>query len=241
MTTVKNSEEMDRRMKSVDSLIDDFNLRQDASYFADPEHRLALVEGLSTEEFIDLAYHVNARMRNQDPRYRENKLDVGASLPLLGTPESSEKIKAFVTGLDAIRSYLSNSNDSVDYKLNGAGMALEALIIWVHPFNDGNGRTARFLGKFIEDGTGFTDDLRSETVSQEIRLRDYGNGLRVDLYNLVKDQDIIWNEGELEAIKAKTDMPVDLGIEQSIKRLLYDDRYRQIVYQQQAEYKKRAR
>lgn len=240
MSIEKNLEKLHQRTKNVDSLIDDFNLLKDANYFADPEHRLELIKGLSTEEFIDLAYHVNARMRNQDPRDRENRLDVGASLPLLGTPEPSEKANAFQAGYDVIREYLLNSNDTVGHKLSGVGMAIEALVIWVHLFNDGNGRTARFLGKFIEDGTVLIDDLRAETTSQESRLRDYGNGLRVDEYNLVKNQDILWDEGELEEIKAKTEMPVGLGIELSIKRLLYDDKYRQIVHQQQAEYKKRA-
>lgn len=44
-------------------------------------------------------------------------------------------------------------------------MAAEALIVWVHPFNDGNGRTSRFFAKMIEDGPDDYEGLLAHTVS----------------------------------------------------------------------------
>jgi len=99
-------------------------------------------------------------------------------------------------------------------------MATEALIVWVHPFNDGNGRTSRFMGKFIEDGTVDTQQLVDETTSNNSRQRVYGESYRIDQYNIVKDVDIMWDDGELEELERTTGMPVSEGIFKSIERIL---------------------
>lgn len=109
-------------------------------------------------------------------------------------------------------------------------MAIEALIIWVHPFNDGNGRTSRFLGKFIEDGAVDVEDLIVSTVDRLHRMREYGDFLRVDTANIYR-----WlgdwvvdrpSDDELQ----RTEMSSTEGIVRSLDRLLRDKTWRERVY-----------
>ncbi|TAH31711.1 Fic family protein [Candidatus Saccharibacteria bacterium] len=174
--------------------------------------------------FLDLARHINARMRHMYPSLHENENDEGASLPLLGTPPPAEKEESFLAGAEVIHDYLIGSDDGVEEKLKAAGMAAEALIIWVHPFNDGNGRTSRFVGKFIEDGADADGDgLAQETADGKYRQRVYTENMRIDtwntMYTLIESGDLLIDEDEIAEIE-KTQMPFKDGIAQSIRNLL---------------------
>lgn len=141
----------------------------------------------------------------------------------MGTPPSNEKKESFLAGAEVIHDYLVHSEDTTEEKLRGAGMAAEALIIWVHPFNDGNGRTSRFVGKFIEDGTESVEGLAAETADGKYRQRAYPAGLRVDGWNtvshLIESDDILLDDNEIEELK-KTQMPYSEGIAKSLQLLL---------------------
>lgn len=207
------------RIQDATRLIEDFSLAEDAEYFADPPNRVAFLQSLTTDEFVGIAQHINARMRGFEPRDQINAHDRGGFLPMLGTPSADEKPEAFRTGFETIKAYLEESSDTPRKKLKSAAMATEALVIWVHLFNDGNGRTSRFLGKFIEDGTTDTEQLVAETADNNNRLRMYDGKLRIDQYNIYKDMDVLLDEDEEEELK-KTKMPVVEGISLSLKRLM---------------------
>lgn len=215
------SENPTQRTSDAVQLMEDFNLREDAEFFADPSHRIELLTTLSADDFFDLAKHTNDRVRGFEPRERAGVREEGAFLPLLATPEPEDKPVAFRAGYDAIKDYLSSTDDSIEQKIKGASMAVEALVIWVHPFNDGNGRTSRFLGKFVEDGTTDIDQLVAETADINQRLRMFDGELRVDQGNTIKGVDIILDDDQRAEYK-KTEMPADEGISLSIKRLLED-------------------
>ena len=218
----ENSSSRDYEQRSIDAtkLIEDFSDFRDIEKYADPEKRLRFLKSVDPENFFKLAQHVNARMRSFEPSEGKNLDDEGASLPLLGTPETSEKREAFISGAQAIHEYLMTSEDSTEEKLRGTGMAAEALVIWVHPFNDGNGRTSRFLGKFIEDGFSDVGALMGETVDGRNRMRLYNEQLRVDQWNVLKGLDILWGDGEAEELEQKTGMPIAEGITKSIQHIL---------------------
>jgi hypothetical protein len=141
------------RANNTTQLIEDLGLNEDAEFFAAPEHRIELLQSLTPDDFFDLAKHVNDRVRGFEPRERAATKEDGGFLPLLATPTPEDKPLALRAGFEAIRDYLNTSSDDVEQKIKGSGMAIEALLIWVHPFDDGNGRTSRFLAKFIDDGT----------------------------------------------------------------------------------------
>lgn len=216
------------RTVDAEKLVKDLELDKDAEYFADPENRLQFFESIDFDEFFDLAQHVNARMRGLEPREGGNHQDQGAYLPMLATPLAVEKRPAFEAGFNTIQRYLKDTDDSIEERVRGLGMATEALIIWVHPFNDGNGRTSRFFGKFIDDGTEDIGLLVGETADKNARLRMYYESLRVDQGNMVKDLDLILEDDEIEEYK-KTEMPIADGISLSIDRLLRDKSYQDKV------------
>lgn len=209
------------RQQDTHQLLEDFNLVEDAESFADPHARLEFIGGLSADEFMDIARHVNSRLRGYEPRERQGTREQGGALPLLGTPEVSEKQEAFKAGYLEIQDYLNSSDEPDEQKIKAVAMATEALIIWVHPFNDGNGRTSRFLAKFIESGVTDVDQLVAETTNKNARLRMYDERFRVDKANVYRHQDLLLDDDEKAEI-AKTEMPVDQGIALSIRQILHD-------------------
>lgn len=224
------------RVEHATQLIEDFRLQEDAEFFSDPTNRLDFLTTLDYEDFLGIAKHVNSRVRGYEPRDRRNADDKGAFLPMLATPSSEEKPDALRAGFEAIQAYLRESDDSIEEKLRGVSMAFEALIIWVHPFNDGNGRTSRFLGKFIEDGTTDVGELIEETASNDTRQRMYDSYLRVDQGNLYKNADIVsFDESDLEELQ-KTEMTVADGISLSLTRMLEDKRYQDRIQAQSDRY-----
>jgi len=221
--------EPDRETQAA-QLIEDFNLQGDAEFFSDPTVRVDFLKSLDSEEFFDLAQHVNARVRGYEPREKVNAGDKGSYLPLLKTPDASEKPEAFRKGFDAIQKYLRDSNDSDQEKAKGAGMAVEALLIWVHAFNDGNGRTSRFLGSFIENGTTNTDQLINSTADKNERMRMYPEYLRLDNTSYADDPDLMLDDHERDEIRAAQEaLPITEGIAQSLTRLLEDKSLQQRV------------
>lgn len=217
-----------QRKGYAENLISDFRLDTDAEYFSNLENRIEFIESLSATDILDILRHINARMRDLIPREGQNSHDAGGYLPMLGTPPATEKPLAFKAGFETIQQYLTSSTDTNEEKLKGAGMAMEALIIWVHPFNDGNGRTSRFMAKFIEDGTTDIDRLVAETADGNNRLRVYDPWLRADQYNIYYGQDIILDDREREDLE-RTKMPITDGIALSIKNLLEDKTMQEAV------------
>lgn len=215
--------EIPQRLDDSAQLVEDFNLHEDAEFFKDPSTRIDFLKSLTYDKFQDIAQHVNARVRGYEPRERKTVTETGGYLPMLRTPAADEKSEAFRNGFEVIQEYLTESNDSPDEKAKGVGMAVEALVVWVHPFNDGNGRTSRFLGKFIEDGTTDTDQLIAETSSRNERMRMYSEYARVDDTTDLDNGDILLDDDEIEEIrKAQEALPIAEGIALSVKGLLED-------------------
>jgi hypothetical protein len=229
---MSHNESTPQRIIDTSKLIEDLDLREDAEFFAEPTHRIELLQSLTPEDFFDVIQHVNARVRGFEPRNRDTAREEGGTLPLLATPPSKDKPASFRAGFEEIQKYLNESSDDVAQKIKGAAMATEALIIWVHPSEDGNGRTSRFLGKFIEDGTTDIKQLISETVNIDNRLRMYENYLRVDQGNVFKGLDVPFDDAKKENLK-KTEMPIAEGIALSIKRLLEDKSVQDMVAAEQ--------
>lgn len=231
-------EHSSNRTASAETLLHDFGLRDEQEYFADTANRREFLSTLTTNDFLRLAEHVNARMRGHEPYNKETTGERGASLPMIATPAAREKREALVKGFEEIKSYIALSEEDDSTTLRSVGMATEALLIWVHPFDDGNGRTSRFFGKFIEDGTSDIEALISETVDNNDRQRSYETSLRVDKGNTMKGMDLMLTDAELKELQ-DTEMHVPDGIALSIKRLLYDKQMQQSVIEYQTSLQQR--
>lgn len=211
------------RHQEAQQLLHDFELTQDAEFFSEPSRRIEFMQSLDYDDFVDISTHINARVRGYEPRDQVNAHEEGSYLPMLKTPLAEEKPEALRMGFDVIQRYLAQSPDDDEQKAKSAGMAVEALIVWTHPFNDGNGRTSRFLGKFLEDGTTDTERLITETSDKNERMRMYGENARIDNTIDLEHSDLMLDDDEIEAIKKEqTDLPITEGIARSIDHLLND-------------------
>lgn len=222
--------ERELRERETYQLIHDL-IGRHQEFFANSENRLDFLKGTDAAGFYRIAQHINAKLRGERP-YELRKCDneKGAFLPMLHTPSHEDKPVAFQRGYEAIQEYLRDSSDSLEKKLEGVAMASEALIIWVHPFNDGNGRTSRFLGKFIESGASNIDELVAETASSRERGTYYRcklatkEGLIADANN----EDLMLDDDERDEMREKAQsLPNDIdGMYLSVKRLFESDALR---------------
>lgn len=153
----------------------------------------------------------------------------------LHTPATRDKLACFNSGVEAIQEYVNSSRESTEEKLDAIAMAYEALIIWTHIFNDGNGRTSRFIGKLIEDGLGDVDGLVAETISGDNRQTVYSptvetrEGVLEDLNN---SELSVPNEDELR--DNLDSFPNDIeGMKLNIKAILEDEELRRAYRREQ--------
>ncbi|MDB5161920.1 MAG: hypothetical protein JWM52_428 [Candidatus Saccharibacteria bacterium] len=221
--------EHQERTDNVRQLIHDI-VGPHAEYFTDPANRLDFLKGQTAKSFFYLSRYINAKLRGEKPhqlRLHHPEERRGGQLPMLHTPSASDKHKSFAGGFTAIQEYLNTTEDSVEKQVEGVAMATEALIIWVHPFVDGNGRTSRFMAKLIEDGGVDTDSLVEETASSANRPSYYKVRYATKEGRLedANNDDLILDDDEREQMRAGAEqLPSDVkGMYLSIKRLLEDD------------------
>lgn len=166
--------EYNQRKQRVGDLIEQ-QVANHPELWHNKEQRLAFVG--DSEAMLRLITTANATMRgktyNELQAEREAGTEVGASLGLLSTPPSDLKLACFKRGQDAISEYIESSDATIDEKLDASAMAYEALIIWTHAFNDGNGRASRFTARLIEAGGEDVDDLTQQTAAGMYRQTHY--------------------------------------------------------------------
>lgn len=229
--TSSNEVELQTRTAETEQLIHDVIGRNEA-FFAEPENRLNFIASQSGEDMLRIATYVNAKLRGETPhQLRQDPNEIGASLPLLHTPSTQDKPAAFVNGYTAIQEYIQTSDDSIETKIEGVAMATEALIIWVHPFNDANGRTSRFFAKLIEDGASDIDQLVGETTDGRRRNR-YYREMGVTRESMLKSADnteLMFDDDQREAMRVKAEtLPSDIEMMKArVQSLLENDHIRE--------------
>ncbi len=226
-----NPEELALRKESSRQLVHDL-LGDSGELFDDPQTRLDFLADQSPEKFYEIAQYINRSMRGMTPAEMRNQAqDKGGFLQSFHTPTHEHKLDAFYKGFEVIREYITHSEDTIDTKLEGVSMATEALVIWVHPFDDGNGRTSRFLGEFIEHGTHDIDKLIATTADQKHRYRFYEDTVtsRQSRLNDANNIDLMIEDNEREALRKEAhtypDDPEAVAL--SVKRLLEDGEIRE--------------
>ncbi|HEY1085972.1 MAG TPA: Fic family protein [Candidatus Saccharimonadales bacterium] len=209
-------------------------------FFADPDNRLEFLASQSPEGFLNMAGWVNAKLRGEKWKEIRDRDEKGGFLPLLHTPAHEDKPEAFQKGYQEIQEYIRTSTDSAEQKIEGVAMAAEALVIWVHPFNDGNGRTARFMGKLIEDGATDIDDLIAETVAGNARNKAYKTmyPTKESMLASADNTELLFDDDEREDMRKKAEtLPSNVeGIAMSVRLLLESHDVRQRTLQRAAKH-----
>lgn len=226
-----NVQELAQREADTRQLVDDI-VGRSGEFFAVPENRLEFIGSQDADSFYRIARHVNARLRGEKPHLlRHDPNEKGAFLPMLHTPSHDDKIPAFRKGYQAIQEYIASSSDPVDKKITNVAMATEALVIWTHPFNDGNGRTSRFLGKLIEEGATDVDSLVAETAAGKERGRMYDRVLATKEGTLeaADNENIMLDDDERDEMRLRAEgLPNDIdAMYLNVQRLLQDESVQQ--------------
>lgn len=228
----RDAQELETRTNGVSQLVHEI-IGRNQEFFAEPQSRLDFIEGQSADDFLRLAQYVNAKLRGEKPyQLRHDDNERGGFLSTLHTPSHEDKPAAFKNGYEVIRDYLETSPDPTEKKIEGVAMAVEALVIWVHPFNDGNGRTSRFMAKLIEDGAADIDELVEESAVKGVRNRYYKRDsytTREGVLAKANDEDMMFEDDERDEMRERAEhLPSDvIGIGLSIKNLLENDEVRQ--------------
>lgn len=243
--TSSNPEERAHREADTRKLADTL-IGRHAEFFAEPGNRLEFIRTHDADDMLAMVKHVNARLRGEKPvQLRKDENERGGYLPALHTPSAEDKPKSFARGFEAVQEYLTDSDDTVEDKLQASAMAMEALIIWVHPSNDGNGRTARFFGNLIEDGATDIDELVNQTVSAKERPMTYPYKLasKEGALENAGNPDIMFDDEEREALRERAlSLPDDIeAMYLSVKRLLADGSIRQQIVANAEDHRERVR
>ena len=159
---MENLPSLDREQTAKNLTEEAFPDSESRELFRDPATRLEFMESLEWEGFRDLLTHVNARVREIEPR--DHTHDGEQSILRMATvADSRDKTQVLHQCFDQMAEYLHESDDEPEEKLNRLGLAVGAAIIYVHPFADGNGRTSRFMQSFLMHGTSDVEALEDHT------------------------------------------------------------------------------
>lgn len=140
-----------------------------------PESRLECF--LDPDSSLRWTIATNAGLRGKDLGELLSDIRSGKEgrsiLLALHTPAARDKFACFTSGVEAICEWANSSEKTTEEKLQGIAEAYEALIIWTHIFNDGNGRTSRFIRRIIKSGFNDIGELEREVVSNETPRPDH--------------------------------------------------------------------
>lgn len=178
-----------------------------------PEKRLEIIDNASIEDFKDALSEIHKIVSPEsDDKEHPNRMKItsptGEERHLMAAPEERDGIysEALSLAKELVRKY-EKEGGSIDDTLQRIGNIIAFSIVLAHPYENGNGRTARTFGEIIHNGYNSSDPVSVkdlETVSSN-RL---DKGFRINSY-VPKVDDA--NENPIDFLKtvAALDVPLD--------------------------------
>lgn len=170
-----------------------------------PESRLEYFLDLNNSLRLVIATNAGLRGKGLDELLSDiqSGKEGHGMLLALHTPATRDKFACFNSGVEAICEWANSSEKTTEEKLQGIAEAYEALIIWTHIFNDGNGRAGRFIRQIIKSGLNNSiGELEEEAVSNKTRRpahRPYFRTRQAVEEDLNNSELFVPNEDELRA------------------------------------------
>ncbi len=124
----------------------------------DPEKRRAYFGNLTDEKYKKALGYVNSLSRGEsiDYNYQDGQL------PLEPTPQLEDKERLMSSTFQTVREILGDENMNTAHALRVAGLTLAGGVNYIHPYENGNGRTGRVMHYVMEFG-----NQRGEQVLEE--------------------------------------------------------------------------
>lgn len=113
-----------------------------------PDARRLWFEQLGTDGFVKMLGYVNSIIRQKPISYQFQD----GQLPMVSTPPPADKDRLVREAFDATRDVLSDAGLSNEVALRRAGLTVAGAINYIHPYDDGNGRTGRVIHYLLEYG-----------------------------------------------------------------------------------------
>jgi hypothetical protein len=127
---------------------------------AHPDTRRQFFAGFTDDQYKKMLGYINSVTRKQPISY-----DYGDSSPsLLATPPPEDKASLMDQAFKSVRAILGNDELSNQESMRRAALTMAGAINYIHPYDDGNGRTGRVVHYLIEFGSergdqAFNDEL----------------------------------------------------------------------------------
>jgi hypothetical protein len=127
----------------------------------EPQERRKMFAAMTDEQFTKMVGYVNSITRGEkiEYDYKDGKLSSGTYTPAL-----EDKAHLMDLAFESVREIASNSELDDKTALREAGLTFAGAMNYIHPKEDGNGRTGRVLHYLVEFGTERGDEAFNEEM-----------------------------------------------------------------------------
>jgi hypothetical protein len=149
-------------------------------HLRNPDERRALYADMTDEQYAQMFGYVNSIMRGKRIEYDYEN----GETPFMSTPSLEDKEPLMDLAFETVRSILSDPDLDDKMALRRAGIAMAGAINYIHPKDNGNGRSGRVMHYMIEFGTERGDQAFNEEMYAIIaKLPVYDTDKKVALYD----------------------------------------------------------
>lgn len=147
---------------------------------ANPHERRQLFASLEDADFQKHLGYINAISQNSPIQY---EYQAGALGSLLETPSAEDKTELMQQTYEAVRTILHNEDYSDKEALDRAGLTMAGAINYIHPYDNGNGRTGRLMHYLITYGTERGSEIDNEVYAIVAKQKVYDTDHEIALYD----------------------------------------------------------